>query len=407
MEKSLETVIIGGGPCGSYTALKLAEKNIKVAVFEEHQKIGLPVHCAGHLSINGLKNLGLYPLPEEILENIFYGAKFHSPSGKEVLVKFNRPVTCVVNREKFDEHIANLAEKAGATYFLNSPVKSLIIENGKVKGVSVQRNENKLRIIAPITVDAEGVNARLLRQTYLKYQSSSTLVYGFQAEVEGAEGLDPDVVEVFLGNEYAPGFYAWIIPKKDQKAKVGLAASKGNPRELMHKLMHKHPAASSKLRKVRILRENTHPINLGGPIPKAYSDGFLIVGDAASHVKPTTGGGVIMGLSCAKIAADVAAEAVENRDYTASFLSRYQKRTMKLIGFDMKIMLAIRKMLNQISDSGLDRLFDFCRKIRLEKAVEDIREIDFQGRIIIKEMMKPSVLASMAYLFMIYCSSKH
>ncbi|MCX8177380.1 MAG: NAD(P)/FAD-dependent oxidoreductase [Candidatus Bathyarchaeota archaeon] len=405
MEK-LETIIIGGGPCGSYTALNLAEKNIKVAVFEEHEKIGLPTHCAGHLSIEGLKNLGLYPLPKEVLENVFYGAKFYSPSGREFLVKFNEPVTCIVNREKFDEHIANLAKKAGATYFLNSPVKSLIIENGKVNGVLVQQNGKKLRFMAPVIVDAEGANAKLLRQTYLESQSRGAFVYGFQVEVEGVEDLDPNVVEVFLGKEYAPGFYAWIIPKKEQRAKVGLAAGKGNLRELMHKFMHKHPAASPKLRKVRILRESIHPINLGGPIPKAYSDGFLIVGDAASHVKPTTGGGVILGLNCAKIAADVAAEAIENEDYTAKFLSRYQKRTMKLIGFDMKVMLTMRKMLNQISDGGLDRLLGFCRKIRLEKAVKDIREIDFQGRIIIREATKPGVLAFAVYLFMVYFFSK-
>lgn len=407
MEKTLEAIIVGGGPCGSYTALKLAEKNINVAVFEEHGKIGFPMHCAGHLSINGLKNLGLYPMPEQVLENIFYGAKFHSPSGMEFLVKFNEPVTCVVNREKFDEYIAGLAEKAGAKYFLNSPVKSLIIENGRVKGVSVQRSEGKISVMAPITVDAEGVNARLVRQANLKPQSGGAIVYGFQAEVEGVEGVDPDVVEVFLGKEYAPGFYAWLIPKKGRRAKVGLAASEGNPRRLMQKLMQEHPAASPKLRGARILRESMHPINLSGPIPKAYSDGFLIVGDAASHVKPTTGGGVILGLSCAKIAADVAAEAIEIGDCTAKFLSKYQSQTMRLMGFDVKVMLAMRRMLNQISDDGLDKVLNFCRKIRLEKALGDVREIDFQGRMIMKEAVKPSVLASAVYLFMIYCFSKH
>ena len=57
-----DVAIIGGGPVGSYAALHLAKKGIPVTVYEEHPEIGLPSHCAGHISIRSLKTMGLYPL---------------------------------------------------------------------------------------------------------------------------------------------------------------------------------------------------------------------------------------------------------------------------------------------------------------------------------------------------------
>ncbi|MFB0567962.1 MAG: NAD(P)/FAD-dependent oxidoreductase, partial [Candidatus Bathyarchaeia archaeon] len=115
-QKSIDAVVVGGGPCGSLAAWTLAKLGADVAVFEEHREIGLPSHCAGHVSIKGLKRLGLH-LPQRIFENKIYGAVFYSPSGLEFRVKRSSPVTCVLNRELLDKHLAELAMKAGAQYF--------------------------------------------------------------------------------------------------------------------------------------------------------------------------------------------------------------------------------------------------------------------------------------------------
>jgi flavin-dependent dehydrogenase len=49
MENFSEVIVVGGGPSGSFCALNIAEKNVNVTVFEEHDEIGVPCHCAGHL----------------------------------------------------------------------------------------------------------------------------------------------------------------------------------------------------------------------------------------------------------------------------------------------------------------------------------------------------------------------
>ena len=90
---SPDVIVIGGGPVGSYAAINLAKLGVKVTVFEEHPAIGFPSHCAGHLSIRSLRSMGLYPLPEGIVENTFSAANFYSPAGTKFSLHLSCPVT--------------------------------------------------------------------------------------------------------------------------------------------------------------------------------------------------------------------------------------------------------------------------------------------------------------------------
>jgi geranylgeranyl reductase family protein len=405
MKDMPDAIVIGGGPVGSFAALNLAKLGAKVTVFEEHEEIGIPSHCAGHLSIRSLRNLGLYPLPGKIVENTFSQANFYSPTGFKFSVHFAKPVTCAVNRAAFDKHIADKAEAAGACYCLNSRVQSLIIEGGAVKGVNVKHGDKEESVPAKIVVDAEGIASRLLRQTGLSGFNGERLVYGVEAEVENVKDVELDAVEVFLGKAYAPGFYAWLMPRRDGTAKVGLATKAGNPKEFLQRLMVKHPVASKQLANAKITQIAFHPIPLGGLISKAYASGFLAVGDVASQVKPTTGGGVVLGLTCARIAAEVADEAIRRNDVSSTFLQLYQKRCTDTLGFDFGVMLRVRSFLDSLSDEKVDEVLRFCARIGLDKTLENVEEIDFQGQAFLKMLTKPAMFAALAYFLKLYLSA--
>ena len=403
MNETPDAIIIGGGPCGSFTALKLAKKGKSVTVFEEHDQIGVPSHCPGHLSMKGLKRLGFDPLPPEMVENIFRGANFYSPKGKEFSVHLSQPVTCAVDRAMFDKYIWAKAKDAGASYFLNSRVEGLIMQNAFTKGAIVNHEGTSENKHARVVVDAEGISSRITREVGLPQPQK--ILKGVEAEVENVKDAESDTVYVYLGNSYAPGFYAWLIPKKDGRAKVGLAARTGNPKDLLQKLMLRHPAASRKLRSARILRTMFHPITLGGPTGQAYSNGFLAVGDAASQVKPTTGGGVIFGMTCAKIAAEVTSEALDRNDFSKQFLAKYENRCREFIGFDMRIMLRIRETLDALSDQRIDEAIALCGKLGLDKTLQNVQDIDFQGQTLLRVLRSPRMLTALAYFFFAYLSA--
>ncbi|MEJ2271334.1 MAG: NAD(P)/FAD-dependent oxidoreductase, partial [Candidatus Bathyarchaeota archaeon] len=235
----------------------------------------------------------------------------------------------------------------------------------------------------------------------------SMVVRGIQAEINDAEYLDKEMVEVYFGREVAPGFFAWIIPKKEGKAKVGLATRTGDPREYLRNFMEKHPIASKKLKNAKITHTSLHPIPLDGPLTKTYTNGFLAVGDAASQVKPTTGGGIVFGLTCAKTAGEVAYEAVRIQNYSDNFLSNYQSRWKKLVGFDLLIMLQMRKMLDSLSDKRIDRVIELCNKFGISEVLEKFGDIDFQGKSLISMIKHPGILAVIGYfIFSWFTSSK-
>ena len=400
MNEKTDIIVVGGGPCGSYAAYTAVRHGAEVTVCEEHEEAGAPRHCAGHLNISSLKRLGI-ELPQDVIENTIKGAVFISPSGKQFVLRCRNPVTYVVNREIFDKHLAELAIQSGANYRFKSRVESLVLDSGSVKGVALQGNKLKANIV----IDAEGCSSKLLKQTGLKGLKSGMVARGIQAEVDGFEGIEEHMVEVYFGRNVAPGFFAWIIPRKDGTAKVGLATRTGNPQEYLRRFMEKHPVACEKLKKSRPTYTSVHPIPMEGPLPRTVSDGFLAAGDAASQVKPTTGGGVIFGLTCAQIAGEVACEAVDVQDFSETFLSRYQSRWKRMVGFELNTMFRMRKMLDSLSDRRLDNVIGLCSRLGVDNVLEKAGDLDFQGRSLISVAKYPSTAAVISYFIFSWLTS--
>ena len=401
VNEKTDIIVVGGGPCGSYAAYTAAKHGAEVTVCEEHKEVGAPRHCAGHLNISSVKRLGIQ-VPHDVIENTIKGAVFISPSGKQFVLRCRNPVTYVVNRELFDKHLAEVAIRSGADYRFKSRVKSLVLDSGSVKGVTLQ-GEEKLK--ANIVIDAEGCSSKLLKQTGLKGLKRGMVARGIQAEVDGFEGIEEEMVEVYFGRNVAPGFFAWIIPRKDGTAKVGLATRTGNPQDYLRRFMEKHPVASEKLKKSRPTYTSVHPIPMEGPLPRTVSSGFLAVGDAASQVKPTTGGGVIFGLTCAQIAGEAACEAVDVQDFSETFLSSYESRWKRVAGFELATMLRMRKMLDSISDRRLDNVIGLCSRLGVDNVLEKAGDLDFQGRSLISVAKYPGTAAVISYFLFSWLTS--
>lgn len=399
MNEKFDAAVVGAGVCGAFTALTAARLGAEVVVCEEHGEIGVPQHCAGHVSISGLKRVGI-SLPKKIVENEFSGAVFYSPSGREFAIECSSPVTYALNRELLDKHIADLAERAGVRFLLKSRAESFLADSNFVKGVVVRRKGTRVTLASSLVIDAEGCSSVLLKKVGLQTLDRSMVVHALQAEVDRVKEVEMDTVEVYLGRRYAPGLFGWIIPKRDGSAKVGLATTRGDPREYLNRLMRDHPVASKKLGNSRVTALSLHPIPLGGAIPRTYWNGLLVVGDAASQVKPTTGGGIVFGMLCSKIAGEVSYDAIESNDFSADFLSRYQSRWRKLIGFDLAAMRQLRKMLNRLPDDKIDRIIGLCSKLGLGRILEEIGDLDFQGKSLVRLIEHPPALIVALYSFL-------
>ena len=391
-----DVVVIGAGPNGSMAAFSAAKKGLKSIIAEEHPEIGIPAHCAGLLSVKGLKRIGVTPPSKAIENKSIKGAHFFSPSGKHFSVERNEVQAYVVDRREYDKWVASKAKKKGTEIMLNSKIEGFIQKNGKIEGVyGKTRKKDTFKIKADIVIDAEGHTARLLRQTRLPLPDPSKKVVAVQYEMANVYDIDSNFVEIYFGKNVAPGFFAWIIPQREGFAKVGLAANKRNAGKLLKFFVKKNPLVSERLKKAIIRELSASMIPLGGPPKKTFTDSFVSVGDAAGQTKPTTGGGVITGGLSALYAGYIAAKAVRENDTSEKIIKQYEGLCRRALGKEFSAMLLLRKTIDRFSDKSIDKLFDTVKKYNLVEEIEEKGDIDMQSHVIRSTLRHPRVVLTL------------
>ena len=134
--------------------------------------------------------------------------------------------------------------------------------------------------------------------------------------------LNLEWLELHLG-AFANGGYAWVFPKGDDIANVGIAISSASKRpaiEYLNEFIESYPP----LKNAKAVELNVGGDPIGGLIGQIYSDNLLVCGDAAGQVDPITGGGIILGMLGGKTAGQVAARAIRDKDYSAERLKEYE-----------------------------------------------------------------------------------
>ncbi|MDH5695986.1 MAG: geranylgeranyl reductase family protein, partial [Dehalococcoidia bacterium] len=307
-----DVIVIGGGPVGSYAAYKLTGMGHEVVVLEQHKQPGEKVCCTGIISQQCVTS---FAIDENVILRQSNSARLFSPSGRLIRLRREEPQACVVDRAAFDIVMASRAQAKGAEYLLNSLVRNLQVEADRVR-VEVVRQGERLNLEARVVVIAAGFGSVLVKR--LGLGKIGDFVMGAQATVE-AIGIDE--VEVYTGQEIAPGFFAWLVPTSPPKAMVGLL-SRHSPGLYLRGLM-------SSLQAQGKIASDEAKLSYGGiplrPLAKTYGERLLVVGDAAGQVKPTTGGGIYYGLLCADIAADTLHQALRNDNLSSKTLANYDR----------------------------------------------------------------------------------
>ncbi len=364
---------------GAIAAMAAAQEGISVEIFEEHSDIGEPSHCSGHVGIQAFRRFAP-AIPERIIENEIKGAVLYSPNGQSLILHRREPVTWVLNRAELDRHLASAATKSGAKLNLKSRVESLRRHDAGF-GLRIS-GPDRSEITCRMVIEAGGCGASVSKYTGPTQATNGILVNSAQFNVGNLHDIDRDFVEVYFGQNYAPGFFGWIIPRRDGTAKVGIAAgARTNVRECLKRFTSKHPVVSEKLKHSKPLTAPIyHPIPVGGATRRTYADGILTVGDAASQVKPTTGGGIVFGLACGRLAGKTAAITIRTGDTSATSLASYERAWRQLIGFDLRAMSWLRRLMYRLPDQHLDRIFKVSADLKADEILDRTSDIDFQGR---------------------------
>jgi flavin-dependent dehydrogenase len=309
--------VVGGGPAGCIAAKYCARENDTV-LFEPQKRDERRVQCSGLLSKSGLQRLGIDPTSgssKTFIQNSVRGAKVYSPRGSLLTVDGGKDKAYVTNRCFFDNHLLDEALNAG-----------VIFKNETVD----KKNIGDIRSRSERLVLATGTNYNLHKN--LNINAPCEFLYGAQYEMKIE--CDPEYVEMYLN---VPGFFSWIIPVDDY-VRVGLC-SLDNPVPHMDDFIRKLDKAK-RVKDHHIRAKNYGIIPMYNPCLRTEYPKVSLAGDAAGHVKATTGGGVILGGLAARNAAS----------------EGYEKIWRKEIGKELYLHLRVRRFLNNLSEKNTDKL---------------------------------------------------
>jgi digeranylgeranylglycerophospholipid reductase len=330
LQRRYDVIVVGAGPAGSTAARRAAELGLSVLLLEKRQEIGSPVRCA-----EGVGHELLIPFIEpdgHWISATVDKAQFTTMAGDRAETRRAEGGRgYILERRVFDRVLAEKAVEAGAQLAVKTAARGLLMEDGIVRGVLVEGGDDG-EIEAAVVIGADGVESQVGPwaglDTTLPPKDAMACAQFLLAGID----MDPTCLYYYISQELAPGGYAWVFPKGEGKANVGLGVQAD---------VAARPALDYL---TRFIEGQPHlaqgsPVTLvvGGvpvalPPERLVADGCLLVGDAARQVDPLTGGGITNAMTAGQYAAEVAAQAVEAGDPSASKLAEYEERWASTLG---------------------------------------------------------------------------
>jgi len=344
-----DAIVIGAGPAGLQAARQLATRGFRVAVLEEHQVLGDPVHCTGVLAREAFDE---FSLSTESILNELTTARFISPSGQDIVYRTRVVEAVVVDRALFDRRLADEAVRAGAELIRGARVHRVAPTSD---GVTIHVADQP-PLQARSCVLACGGRYALHRQLGLGVPS--LLLHTAQREIPAST---PGDVEVHFGSEVAPRGFAWVVPvwRDDRSfARIGVMAEADAPTYFMRLVERVASRWGVELPLPGPPRLKILPLSR---ISRTYGDRFIAVGDAAGLVKPTTGGGIYYSLVSASIGAGVLAAALHEGDVSSTRLSEYERRWRARLETELDTQLSFRLLAQRMPDEDIEGLFTLAR----------------------------------------------
>jgi digeranylgeranylglycerophospholipid reductase len=364
-----DVLVVGAGPAGSSAAKHAALNGAKVLIVEKKSEIGAPKRCAEGVSKDGLIQLGIEPSSRWVTSEID-GVRLVSPGGTDVWLNQDTvklpEMGYVVERKVFDKFMAMDAARAGADIMLKTLAKSLEKKDDHVI-VKAESMGEEIEIKAKIVIGADGPESRIGRWGGLKTAvKPKDMESGAQFEMVGVEMENPNALEFYFGS-VAPGGYAWVFPKGDDIANVGLAVISTLTKKSAYEHLVEFVKNCPTTKNATAVELNIGGDPVGGIIKKISTDKILVVGDAAGMVNPLTGGGIISGMQGGLIAGEIAAAAIKDGDTSEKRLSEYDKRCEKEIGDSFNKYMKSRDYLESLSDEELDSIAKAFNETEFER----------------------------------------
>ncbi len=351
-ERSCDVLVVGAGPSGSAAAYWLAREGLDVVVVEK-KRFPRAKTCGDGLTPRAVRQLAEMGVEPEL------SASYHRYQGLRS-VAFGRALEMAwpehpefpsygytITRHDLDGLVAENAVKAGAELWQNAEaVEPLSSAEGggrrPARGARVlDRDRGSISAVsARVVVVADGSLTRVgraLGTERVKRWPQGMAIRGYFSSPRHDDLFIESHLDIRdSGGNVVPG-YGWIFPLGDGRVNAGIgllstsARWKGvNTTKLLEQFVAYAPRSWG-LSPTTSLGPPT-----GGRLPMGLAVGpragpdWLVVGDAAGSINPFNGEGIGYGYETGRMAAEVAAEALDSGDL--ALLRAYEDRLQQEYG---------------------------------------------------------------------------
>ena len=354
-----DVLVIGAGPAGSAAAKHAALGGADVILIDKKSEIGTPKRCAEGIYDHGLKWLGIDPDPQWAVQRINGGVIIAPDKTRLTLDESILPEKgYIIERKVFDKYMAMDAARAGAKIMVKTRAKSITNDedaNGSFYLVDCEQMDEMIEIKTRIIIAADGPESRIAKALGINSTTKpEDMMAGVQYEMVGVNCERMDLVELHLG-AFTNGGYAWVFPKGDDIANVGIgikASSEKLAIDFLNEFIQSYPP----LHNAKAVELNVGGDPIGGMIERIYDDNLLICGDAAGQVDPITCGGIILGILGGMTAGQVAAKAIIDKDYSHERLKEYSIRYDEITHGAIPKLKKAHDVFRSLSDDDLNQI---------------------------------------------------
>ncbi|MEZ4699138.1 MAG: NAD(P)/FAD-dependent oxidoreductase [Rhodothermales bacterium] len=366
-----DVVVIGSGPAGATAARRAAEGGLRVLLVDKRQELGAPIQCSGAVSAHALSDAAIAP-DHEIVVCPIYGFAVYDAAGRQTRLDYrqlkpadygDRPLGYVVDRRRFDRHCMTLAERAGVTVWLKTEALGYTPGGEAGAEVALRQFGQPRTVRARVVVGADGIMSQVGKWAGMRTDIRlNELASCLQYVVDGVE--TDGLLEIVTGYDCAPGGYAWVFPKGGGYAEIGLGVIRSvtdvDARTHLERFMQSSFMAE-RFRNARILEIQGGGVPLAAPLKQPYADNLILVGDAARHVNPITGGGIHTALRGGVIAGAFLADHLAGGGrLDAAGLAGYHERWRAELGDALNRIYAIKRAIFRGRDRAVQdaQLYD-------------------------------------------------
>jgi geranylgeranyl reductase family protein len=345
-----DVVVIGAGPAGIHVAFLLAQAGLHTILFEAQNRVGEKVICSG---VVGDEAFPRFDLPTQPILSEIRCIQAVSPGGRKLEHCTEAPLAQVIDKAAFNRALAERAVNAGVELRLGCWVNALQVEKHSVE-VQYRRTETgPANLRAQVAVITTGVNGSLNHALGLAHPRQ------FLRAVQTEMSLPPNghgkATRVFVGQGVAPGAFGWEIPLGNNRWRVGLMTEE-NPDPYFVKLVQR-VAPQTDMATLRIDRKGIAQASVG----RCVAERVIAAGEAAGHIKTTTGGGIYYGLLSAELVADVLIRAFRNKNFSARTLGEFERYWRSTFGNELMVGYFARKLASHFTDRQIDKFFDAAK----------------------------------------------